>query len=203
MRFVALSTIVATTICGGCGTLPILPAAQVASDPALATTKPTLGTTIAGNVATASPDTGLPQTLSGTLSEQFEGTYDENILEVFFDDTGAPIASVSRSIFTIDSPDTGTITSLNFIVVLGPELMTGADGNLILDEAGNPIPIGLRTASSGQIIHGTGDFEGTIGELHSDSTVLFGGGSMDLGTLLSNVVFSLEPTRPLTTLALP
>lgn len=151
-----------------------------------------MDTTINGDVASVAPDTGLPLTLSGTLSQQFEGFYDENILEVYFDENGAPIAAVSRSLFTIESPEEGTITSVNLIVIVDTLLSTNGDGEPVLDDDGNTIPIGLATASTGDIISGTGAYEGARGTLRSDSTILFGGGDFGFGTLEAGVALTLE-----------
>ncbi len=151
-----------------------------------------MATSIEGDVASVVPETGLPLTLSGTLSQQFEGTYDENILEVYFDENGVPIAAVSRSLFTIDSPQKGTIMSVNLIVVEETLLLTNGDGELVFDDDGNVIPMGLATASTGDIISGTGAYEGATGTLHSDSTVFFGGGEFGFGTLEAGVAITLD-----------
>ncbi|MCP4246349.1 MAG: hypothetical protein GY778_04800 [bacterium] len=142
-------------------------------------------TNIAGDVATAEVETGLPSSLSGTLSGGFQGAYDEDILEIFFDADGLPLAAVSRSVFTLDGPLLGSLTSVNQIVILEVILTD--------DEAGQPVPIGLRTAATGEIIYGTGEFEAVTGQVHSDSTVTFGGGEFGLGTLDASLEFSLEP----------
>lgn len=175
---------------GGCGSLSFLPTGVgPGSDNATATA---METTIAGDV-TLTADTGLPRTLAGTASEQLEGTYNEDILQVFFDEQGAPIAAVSRSLFTVESPDPGTITSVNLIIIVDTMLSIDAAGEMLLDEQGNPIPVGLITAATGDIIHGTGAFDGATGQLHADSTVLFGGGAFGLGSLDSDVVLSIDP----------
>jgi hypothetical protein len=141
-------------------------------------------TVITGEVASVEPDTGLPETLSGTVTGDYEGGYQETILELFFDCDGVPIAAVSRSQFTIDTPEPGTITSLNLILVVEPIVSS--------DQASQAVPVGLATAATGEIIHGTGAFEDTVGQLHSDSTVLFGGGEFGLGTLESALTITLN-----------
>lgn len=167
-------------VIAGCGALsPLVPLNPDGDDSS------TLAeSTIAADVTTAAPDTGLPRTLSGTLTGDLEGTYDEEILEVFFGDDGAPIAAVSRSAFTIEVPQEGTITTLNLVTVV--------ETIIVDDGTGAPVPVGLRTAASGDVVHSTGAYEGVAGQLRTDSSLMFAGGEAELGTLDSAVVITLS-----------
>lgn len=148
--------------------------------------------TIVASVTATDPNTGLPTTLSGTVSGQFEGTYDEEILEVFFDSEGTPLAALSRAEFTADSPNDGTLFSLNLIVVSDLVVLTDETGAPVLDELGAPIVSGLQTAALGEIIYGTGVFEGVTGQLRTDSVLNLTGGDFGLGSLESDFVVTLD-----------
>ncbi|MCH7870333.1 MAG: hypothetical protein IID33_01405, partial [Planctomycetes bacterium] len=171
--------------CGGCGLLAfptdIAGIVQDANEPQ-----------IVADVSAVSPDTGLPTQLSGAVSGEYAGRYDEEILEVYFDGSGVPIAALSRSVLTLDTPDTGTLISINLIVVLDFVFATDDQGTPILDDLGAPIAIGLISASTGEIISGTGAFEGATGELHSNSTIMLVGGELGLGTLDSTLTLTLD-----------
>jgi len=172
--------------CAGCGSLCDLTDGSLFGDlfgPA--------SSTIAASV-TATAETGLPTTLSGDVSGQFQGTYREDILEVYFDATGAPIAALSRSEFTFDSPTAGTLVGLNQVVVLEPIVATDESGAPLLNEQGQPIVAGLRTSATGTIISGTGGFAGRTGELHTESALLFTGGDFGLGSVDSDLVITLD-----------
>ncbi len=173
---------------GGCSILPfptdLLSVVQGSLDPT--------GSRIAASVTAAAPETGLPTTLSGSVSGKYEGTYDEEILEIFFDGEGCPIAALSRSEFTIDAPNEGTLISLNLIVVVDTILLTDEAGNPVLDEQGAPIVSGLQTSAAGQIIHGTGAFEGATGELHTESVLTFLGGDFGMGGVESDLLVTLN-----------
>jgi hypothetical protein len=147
---------------------------------------------IVASVTATNPNTGLPTTLSGTVSGQFEGTYDEEILEVFFDSQGVPIAALSRAEFTTDSPDDGTLFSLNLVVVADLIMLTDEAGALVLDELGAPTVTGLQTTALGEIIYGTGLFEGATGHLHTESVLNLTGGEFGLGSLESDFVVTLD-----------
>jgi hypothetical protein len=147
---------------------------------------------IVASVTATSPETGLPTSLSGTVSGQYEGTYQEEILDVFFDSTGAPIAALSRSQFTLDTPDGGTLVSLNLVVVADLIPLTDATGSAVLDEQGAPTITGLQSAATGEIIHGTGAFAGATGELHTDTVLYFTGGDFELGSVESELVITLD-----------
>ena len=174
--------------CGGCGLLPfptnIAGLVQGAADPQ--------GTRILASVTTTNPDTGLPVHLSGTITGESTGTYEEEILEVYFDADGVPLAALSRSIATFSSPEIGTITTLNLIIVVDFIFAIDDLGAPMLDDQGAPIVIGLVTASAGEIITGTGAFEGMTGQLHSDSVLMLIGGDFDLGIVDSELVLTLE-----------
>ncbi len=141
---------------------------------------------IMASVTSLDPDTGLPETLSGTLAGDFEGTYEETILEVFLGEDGTPLAAVSRTELTIESPATGTLTSLNLIIVVEPIVSTD-------ESSGQNVPIGLMTAATGEVIHGKDAFEGTVGQLYSDSSLLFQGGDAGMGMLESDLLITLSP----------
>ncbi|RME40975.1 MAG: hypothetical protein D6788_02220 [Planctomycetota bacterium] len=141
---------------------------------------------IMASVTSLDPDTGLPETLSGTLAGDFEGTYEETILEVFLGEDGTPLAAVSRTELTIESPATGTLTSLNLIIVVEPIVSTD-------ESSGQNVPIGLMTAATGEVIHGRDAFEGTVGQLYSDSSLLFQGGDAGMGMLESDLLITLSP----------
>ncbi len=174
--------------CSGCGFLPFQSGTLGLVEGLLATTE----SSIDASVTAVSPDTGLPTTLSGTLSGQFQGTYQEQMLEVFFDATGVPVAAISRSEFTVDAPASGTLYSLNFVVVVDLILLTDDSGAPIVDAQGLPTVIGLHSAATGEIIHGTGDFAGVTGQLHTDSTLYLTGGDAGLGSLESDFVVELD-----------
>ncbi len=144
---------------------------------------------IVASVTERSPQTGLPTTLSGTVSGRYAGAYHEEILEVYFDSTGAPIAALSESQFTLDS---GTFASLNLILVVDPIVSTDGTGSPVLNEQGAPIVVGLQTSSTGQIIHGTGSFAGATGELHTESTLLLSGGDSGMGSVDAELTVSLD-----------
>ena len=176
----ALATVLAV---GGCNAFPgVLTDAGTDTD-----VNPAMTARITADVSASALDTGLPQALTGTLTGDATGTYEEEIVEVFFGRLGVPIAAVSRSNFTFESPQQGTLTTFNSIVVIENVLFTDDDGATMLDDAGNPIVVGLRTAATGDIIHGTGFYENATGILHADSTVLLTGGEFGLGTLDSTV----------------
>ena len=174
--------------CGGCGLLPfptnIAGLVQGAGDAE--------GTRVLASVTAVNPDTGLPTQLSGTITGESTGTYQEEILEVYFDSDGAPLAALSRSIATFSFPESGTITTLNLIIVVDFIFATDELGNPMLDEQGTPIVIGLETASAGEVITGTGAFGGMTGQLHSDSVLMLMGGDFDLGIVDSELVLTLE-----------
>lgn len=171
--------------CGGCGLLAfptdIAGLVEDSNEPR-----------IVADVTAVSPETGLPTQLSGAVSGEYAGRYDEEILEVYFDGSGVPIAALSRSVLTLDTPDTGTLISINLIVVLDFVFATDDAGAPILDDLGAPIAIGLISASTGEIISGTGAFEGATGELHSNSTIMLVGGELGLGTLDSTLTLTLD-----------
>jgi hypothetical protein len=172
----------------GCGILPfptdVLSLVQGSQEPT--------DSRIEASVTAAAPETGMPTTLSGSVSGEFEGTYEEEILEVFFDGAGVPIAALSRSQFAIDAPDEGTLISLNLIVVVDTILLTDEAGTPVLDEQGGPIVSGLQTSAAGQIIHGAGAFEGATGELHTESVLTFLGGDFGLGAVESDLFVTLQ-----------
>lgn len=174
--------------CGGCGlfSLPTDIAGFVLG------AEPTDGTQIVADVTTTDADTGLPTQLAGSVSGEYYGTYDEEILEFYFDDDGVPIAALSRSVFMLTGPEAGIIVSLNLIVVVDFVFATDTSGALLLDVEGAPMVIGLETAASGQIIRGSGAYEGAIGELHTDSTLMFVGGAANLGTIDSDFTLTLD-----------
>lgn len=147
---------------------------------------------IDADVTAVSTVTGLATSLAGTVSGQYSGSYTEEILEVYFDATGVPIAALSRSQFTLDAPDSGTLTTFNLVVINELIFLTGDDGTPMLDESGMPIATGLLSASTGQIIAGSGAFEGATGVLHSDSVVSFTGGSSGLGSVVADLVVTLD-----------
>lgn len=147
---------------------------------------------IAASVTATSAETGLPTTLSGVVSGLYEGTYQEEILEVFFDASGAPIAALSRSVFTLTEPREGTLTTLNLIIVSANILLTDATGAPVLDANGLPTVIGLQTSSAGDIIHGTGMYDGATGQIHSDTTLLLTGGDAAMGSVESDLTVNLE-----------
>ncbi|HUU98819.1 MAG TPA: hypothetical protein VM487_24060 [Phycisphaerae bacterium] len=180
--------LVALWACGGCGLLwtPTELSGLVEGAPG-----PT-DTLLAADVTAASPETGLPTTLSGVVSGQFEGQYQEEILEVFFDDGGAPIAAISRSEFSLDSPASGTLVSLNLIVVVDFIIVTDDGGTPVLDEQGSPIVCGLQTSATGEIIHGTGSFVGVTGKLHTESVLSFSSGSCGMGAVEADLVITLD-----------
>ena len=171
--------------CGGCGLLAfptdIAGLVEDSNEPR-----------IVADVTAVSPETGLPTQLSGAVSGEYAGRYDEEILEVFMDGNGVPIAALSRSVLTLDAPDAGTLISINLIVVLEFIFATDDAGAPLLDDQGAPIAIGLISASTGEIITGTGAFEGATGQLHSDSTIMFMGGDLGLGTLDSTLTLTLD-----------
>lgn len=150
-------------------------------------------TTITADVATASSTTGLPETLSGNITGQFQGTYDEVILEVYFDATGAPVASLSRSVFTLTAPTAGTLTTLNLIVVTDVIVSMDSKGAPVLDSTGNPTPIGLMTSSTGEIIGATGAYLNMNGQIHTDSVLSFGTGALGLGSVSADLSLTLTP----------
>jgi hypothetical protein len=174
-------------VSSGCGVLPFL------TDPASlieGSLEPT-GSRIVASVTATAPDTGLPTSLAGSVSGEYEGTYQEEILEIFFDSAGMPIAGLSRSEFTVDAPDEGTLVSLNLIVVVDPVILTDDTGAPVLDEQGAPVVSGLQTSATGEIIHGTGAFEGVTGELHTESVLLFLSGDFGMGSVESDLVVTL------------
>ena len=136
---------------------------------------------IDASVTEVDPDTGLPRMLSGTVSGDLTGSYDETILEVYFDGQGNPVSSYSVSLFTFTGPDEGTLTSTNFTVIQAPIPLLDENGDPVLDEEGNPILIGLQTAASGTLVGGTDAFEAVFGSLQTQSDLLFTGGDQDLG----------------------
>lgn len=174
--------------CGGCGLL-LLPT-DIAGF--VSGAEPADGTQIAADVTVANADTGLPTQLAGSVTGEYEAAYAEEMLEVYFDDNGVPIAALSRSVLTFSGTEAGSIISLNLIVVLDFVFATDASGAPMLDEQGAPIVIGLETAAAGQIIAGTGAYEGVTGELHADSTLMFVGGAANLGTVESDVTLILN-----------
>ena len=127
--------------CGGCGILSfptnIAGLVQGAGDAE--------GTRILASVTTTNPDTGLPVQLSGTITGESTGTYEEEILEVYFDADGVPLAALSRSIATFSAPEAGTITTLNLIVVVDFIFAMDDLGVPMLDDQGAPIVVGLET----------------------------------------------------------
>lgn len=141
---------------------------------------------IAADVTGVSTETMLPTTLSGTLTGDLEGTYDETILEIFFDGQGVPIAGTSRSVLTLTAPQAGMLVSFNLITVDELIFLTDENGEpVIMDDA--PVVIGLRSQATGLIVRGTGGFEDATGELKTDSTLQFTGGSMNLGSLATDL----------------
>jgi len=172
----------------GCGTLPWPADVLSLIEGSLEATE----SRIMASVTATAPETGLPITLSGVVSGRYEGTYEEEILEVFFDSNGAPIAAFSRSQFTVDSVDQGTLISLNFIVVVDAIVLTDGAGAPVLDEQGAPIVSGLQTSATGEIIHATGDFEGATGELHTESVLTFLGGDFGMGSVDSELLVTLD-----------
>ena len=183
----ALSLVLLTS--SGCGLLPYLldGTSLVGGE-----TELNDGTSITADVTAVSQTTAMPTTLSGTLSGEYTGTYEEEILEVFFDSNGAPIAGLSRSQFTIEGDDAGTLTTLNLIVVSALIPQTDAQGTPVLDAQGDPVVIGLESAASGEIVYGTGAFAGATGKVHTDSDLFFTGGSADLGSLDADLTIVLE-----------
>ncbi len=138
--------------------------------------------TIEASVTSVDATTGVPQTLSGTITGDLTGTYSESILQVVFDGDGNLIGALSVSQFTFDTPEVGTISSTNIVTVTGPILLTDDSGNTVVDESGSPTVIGLETAATGDLLNGSGAFAGTFGNLQTDSDLLFTGGDMELGT---------------------
>lgn len=180
--------LVALWACGGCGLLwtPTELLSLVEGAPG------STDTLLAADVTAAAPETGLPTTLSGVVSGQFEGQYQEEILEVFFDDAGAPLAAISRSEFSLDSPAAGTLVSLNLIVVVDFIFVTDDGGTLVLDEQGAPIVCGLQTSATGEIIHGTDGFADVTGKLHTESALSFSGGGYGMGAVEADLVITLD-----------
>jgi hypothetical protein len=179
------------SLSGGCGLLPtVLPGAR-RGDPA-----PAIDSTarLVGDVTAVDPQTGLPKNVSGILSGSYTGTYEEEILDVYFNDAGAPIAALSRSRLTLDTPQAGTVTSLNLIVVTEMLVMTDEQGSPVLGPDGNPVVMGLRSAATGEIIHGDGDYLGAQGTVHADSMLLFATGQAGLGSLDAELEVQIDPS---------
>jgi hypothetical protein len=172
---------------GGCGFVPLSASDLVEGLVALTESR------IVASVTATDPETGLPTTLAGAVSGQFSGTYEEEILEVFFDSEGTPIAALSRSEFTADSSLGGTLISLNLIVVVDLIVATDETGAPLLDPQGVPLVSGLQTAATGEIIHGSGAFEGITGGLHTNSVLELTGGEFGLGSLDAEFAVALEP----------
>ncbi|HEY3245318.1 MAG TPA: hypothetical protein VGM03_18405 [Phycisphaerae bacterium] len=168
-------------LAGGCGILPgtVIPGRRRPVAPSDQTRQ----ARIAGEVTRIDPVTSLPRELSGTVSGSFSGDYQEEILDVYFDQTGTPIAGLSRSQFTFVGTQAGTLTTLNLISVTEMIVVMDEAGEPILDAQGNPMVTGLRSAATGEIIHGDGAFSGAKGTLHSDSVIMFASGASGLGTL--------------------
>jgi len=174
---------------GGCGILPFPTDLASLIEGSLEATP----SGIVASVTATAPETGMPTTLSGSVSGQYEGTYQEEILEVFFvDGAGAPIAALSRSQFTLGSPGEGTLVSLNLIVVVDTIILTDEAGAPVLDEQGAPLVTGLQTSATGEIIYGTGAFEGATGELHTESVLTFLGGDFGMGAVESDLLVTLD-----------
>lgn len=178
-------------VCAGCGALP-LPTDLAGLTSLVDGSTEETSSLIDADVTAVSTVTGLATSLAGTVSGQYSGSYAEEILEVYFDATGMPIAALSRSQFTLDAPDSGTLTTFNLVVINELIFLTADDGTPMLDESGMPIATGLLSASTGQIIAGTGAFEGVTGVLHSDSVVAFTGGSSGLGSVVADLVVTLD-----------
>jgi len=147
------------------------------------------------SVTAVDPGTGLPRTLSGTISGDYTGTYSEQILEVFLDAQGNLIGATSMSLFQFDSPNQATISSYNFAAVTGPIFLVDANGDTVLDANGLPIPIGVETAATGALFDGTSTLLGTFGDLQTDSDLFFTGGDAGLGRVTSSVSM-LTTTSP-------
>lgn len=147
---------------------------------------------IVASVTAKSEDTGLPTVLSGTVCGQFGGTYDEEILAVFFDGQGKPNAALSRSQLTFDAPNEGTLISLNLVVVVDMIFATDENGAPVLDQGGTPVVSGLRSSATGQIIYGSGIFEGATGEIHADSVLSLVGGDFGMGFVESDLSVDLN-----------
>lgn len=165
---------------GACGLLP----PPLGSAP--------VGAHLSASVSETSQETGLAKKLTGRLSGALSGSYAEEIVDVFFDDDGMPIAALSRSVFTADAPTDGMVISLNLVVVIGPVLATDENGESMLDADGKPIAVGLESAASGQIIHASGVFEGLKGQIRAQSVVEFAGGEFGLGTVESDLMLELD-----------
>jgi len=142
---------------------------------------------ITAHVTAVNSQTGLPTKLTGQIEGEYAGTYEETILEVYFDDQGAPLAAFSESRLTLTAPEEGVIVSFNLILVEELIFMTDDSGAVMVDAQGMPVVTGLRSSSNGEIILGAGGFEGMVGSLHSDSTLTFGTGASGLGALESDL----------------
>jgi hypothetical protein len=147
---------------------------------------------IDASVTATDPDTGLPVTLSGRFTGELEGDYEETILDLYFDATGAPIAALSRSIFTVQSPEPATLISLNSIVVLDNVFLEDPTGTVIVDADGLPVVVGFTTSATGEIISCNGCFEGTTGHLYTESTLMFTGGDLGLGASSTDLIMTFE-----------
>ena len=170
---------------GGC---PLLPTGVFG---AVADAGGDSGSTVLASVTATDETTGMPTALSGTVSGQIVGEYDEELLEIFFDADGVPIAAISRSEITVTSPAPGTLITINLIIVHDLILLTDDDGAPVLDSEGAPTVIGLVSAANGEMIHATGVFAGFSGDLHADSELFFTGGDFDLGYVDSDIVVTL------------
>jgi|GEM_PF-3292735 len=176
----------AALILAGCGNLANnLPTGMTGSSTVDTTADTKSATTLSADVTALDTETGLPLTLSGTLSGGYVGTYDESILEVLYDNNAVPMVAISRSVFTLEEPDVGTLTSVNTILIV--DTLVADDGS------GTMVPIGLATGASGEIVHGTGAFEGATGKLHTDSTLSFATGEFGLGSATTAITIELTP----------
>jgi hypothetical protein len=175
--------------CMGCAELPLPLGDAGLTSGLISGLVQTAPTQVAADVTAVDEETGLPVSLAGTIGGAYAGTYREQILEVYFDAAGMPLAALSCSTISIDSPRAGTITTFNLIVVTDMILMTAADGAPLMSETGEPVVIGLRSSATGEIVHAEGAYAGATGQLHADSALYFTAGAYGLGTLESTFEF--------------
>ncbi len=152
--------------------------------------------TIQASVTEVDPVTLLPRTLSGTITGDFTGTYSETLFDAFFDAEGNVIGASSLSLFTFDPPHGGTLASYNFAENVAPILLLDENQQPVLDQDGNPVVIGLRTAATGSLFNGTGTFAGVFGDLQTDTELSFTGGDQNLGQITSSVSMLITETDP-------
>lgn len=175
--------------CVGCTELPLPLAGSDLFSGLVSGLVQTAPTTVTADVTAVDEQTGLPTSLVGTISGAYTGTYREQILEVYFDAAGVPLAALSCSTLTIDAPQSGSITTFNLVAVTDMITMTGPDGAPMTNESGEPIVVGLRSSATGEIVHAEGAYAGASGQLHADSVLYFASGGSGLGWLESTFEF--------------